>query len=85
MDSESSTETSFPYRFCYNCKHLVFSKDQSRNLLPRLDEVVCDAEVCASEEGCLLYCPEIGQSLIARYVTYYGDPSMEHTVYGVLK
>lgn len=81
MESESSTGTGFPYRFCYNCKYLLFSKDQSHNLLPRLDEVTCAAEVCVNEQGCVTYSPEIGQSLMARYVKYTGYPHMQHHIY----
>lgn len=76
---------SFPYRFCYDCRYLVFSKDQSRNLLPNFDEVICYASVCASEQGCPLCCREIGQSLAARYIKYHDDPSRQSAIYGILK
>ena len=76
---------SFPYRFCYACRHLVFSKDQSLHLVPNFNEVTCDAEVCASEQGCPLYSGEIGQSLAARYIKYHNDPSRQSAIYGILK
>ena len=76
---------SFPYRFCHNCKHLYFDKEQSRNLLPNFHEVGCITEDCASDEGCPFYCGEIGQSLAARYIKYHDDPSMQYKIYGILK
>ena len=81
MDSESSTRTGFPYRFCYNCKYLVFSKESPNLLFPDYDDVCCDAAICASEQGCTCYCPESGQSLTARYVLCSDEPRMLHTVY----
>ena len=72
---------SFPFTYCYDCKHLLFTKDQSRYLLPNFKEVTCMYHEFVHNGECEYCCQAMGESLAARGIKYINNPEKHYLLY----